>query len=165
MRTIALAFTAMSFAAYGQFPEWVTAASACVPDEASAGMFQMTGARFSFTTAPTGEIEARCNVTNPRDDNFNPLWSRMEVTFTDQDGMNVAAQIIADLVVVDKFTGNSAVIATFSSSAFPAGTTLATVPVPPVFNFINNAYYINLRVRRSSNNWMPWVARVRLYRD
>lgn len=162
--TIAFAFAVMSYAAYGQTGEWTTAASACVPDEASFGMFQKTGARYLFSGVNVGTIEARCSVTNPADNTPNPGWSRMEVTLFDPDAMGAGAQVIAQLVEVNKFTGNVAVVATFNSNAFGAGI-LRDMPFAYAFNFVNFAYYIDLQVTRNAVAWVPWVARVRLHRD
>lgn len=47
--------------------EWVTVATACVPDEDTAGRYQADFGRFQFLGNNTGNIGARCNVTNPND--------------------------------------------------------------------------------------------------
>jgi hypothetical protein len=160
-----LALTGMFLTAHGQFPEWVAATSACVPDEAAVGGSAMTDARFHFAVGPVGSIETRCNVTNPRDNNVNPGWMRMEITQSDPDGMGAATQVFAQLMGVNKFTGATFVIATYDSNNFPAMPLLKSIPFGYAFNFINEAYFVRVRLFRNNAAANPWVARVRLYRD
>ena len=162
-----LAFTGMLCAVQGQgLPEWTAVASTCVPDETSlGGRLAMTNGKIHFGANVLGEIEARCNVTNPRDNNLNPGWNRMEITYSDPDGMAGVTQVLADLVRVDKFTGASVIVDTFDSNGFPAAPFLRVSPFNHVFDFINAAYFVDLRVRRANANLIPGVARVRLFRD
>ena len=160
-----LALTGMFFAANAQFPEWVAATSACVPDEASAGISAMTDARFHFLGVNPGVIETRCNVTNPLDNNANPNWMRLEITQSDPDGMGNVTQVFAQLIAVNKFTGVSGVIATYDSNAFNAMPLLKSIPFNFAFNFVNEAYFVRVRLSRGNGAANPWVARVRLYRD
>src|SRR5690349_16576454 len=80
-----LALVALCFLSFGgpsahaADGEWTTVASACVPDEASLGIYQFEQARFEFFGASTGQIVARCNITDPADMfGGNPAWGLMD---------------------------------------------------------------------------------------
>src|SRR5262245_3156727 len=122
--------------------EWVTVATACTPDETSAGRFQADFARFQFLGNNSGSIDARCNVTNPQDSGGNPGWGLMEVSYDDPDGTLSVSQVSVTLRRVDKFTGNSFLLATFDSNTQAAGQQVKTVAFNHAFNFVNNAYYV-----------------------
>src|SRR4051812_18045472 len=102
--------------------EWTTVTSACIPDEASAGIYQLEQARFEFLGASTGQIVARCNITDPADfSEGNPGWSRMDVTYDDPDGFFSNSRVRVQLRRVHETTGASSTIATFDSNLFGIG--------------------------------------------
>jgi hypothetical protein len=55
---------------------WTTAASACTVDNDIAKS-TVAAAEFKFGPGFTGEIVARCNITNPLDSAANPQWNLM----------------------------------------------------------------------------------------
>ncbi|HWB96627.1 MAG TPA: hypothetical protein VG672_08000 [Bryobacteraceae bacterium] len=149
-----------SFAITG---DWTTVAAACVPDEESAGRYAAEFGAFQFRGANTGTVDARCNVTNPRDDTNNPGWGVMEVTYNDPDGAAAPAQVVVYLRRVHKVTGASSDIVVFNSNAFAAGQQLRSVGFHHAFNFTDYAYYIAFSVRRTVSSLAPKIQRVRLY--
>jgi hypothetical protein len=142
--------------------EWETVASACVPDEESAGKYAMEFASFQFLGSSTGSVDGRCNVTNPRDDTYDPHWGLMEVTYSDPDGASAGSQVVVYLRRVNKTTGSSSDIAVFNSNLFAAGQQLRTVSFTHTFNFADYGYYVALSVRRNSSSLAPKLQRVRL---
>lgn len=152
------------FTAAQAAPEWTCVGSTFTPDEtATPGtLMQMFEAKLAFAAAAAGTIEARCNVTNPSDANQNPGWGHLEITHNDPDGMGNGSQLIVELMEVNKFTGATAVLATYDSNNF-AAVILRDRPVPNAWNFVNFAYYINVKVIRANANLNPWLARVRLH--
>src|SRR5262245_2432016 len=118
----ALAFAGMFSAA--QAGEWTCVGSTFTPDESSpavaAGnqLTDMSLGRLQFLGNNMGTIVARCNITNPNDAGANPGWGHLEITHNDPDGMGNNTQVLVQLMEVNKFTGNTAVITTFNSSNF-----------------------------------------------
>jgi len=145
--------------------EWTTVASACVPDEDSAGLYQFEQARFEFSRASTGQIVARCNITDPADlFGGNPGWNRMDVTYNDPDGFFNNSRVRVQLRRVHKTTGASATIATFDSNLFGVGQQLETLSFNHAFNFVDYAYYLTLILDRTDATVGPTrIQRVRLY--
>jgi hypothetical protein len=150
------------YAANGQ---WTTVASACVPDESSAGKYIADGATVQFVGAQIGEIVLRCNITAPADfgNAMEPIWANMEVTYVDSDGMAVGGQVLVKLWQAG-ILGNTFPIAgaVFDSNLFAAGPT-NTAPFFHVFDFTNTAYFLEIRLRRNAANLVTRILRVRLY--
>ena len=144
--------------------EWVAVATTCAPDESSTGKFQADFGRFQFLGNNTGSIDARCNVTNPQDSltSPNPGWGLLEISYDDPDGALANSQVAVTLRRVDKFTGNSFLLATFDSNTQPAGQQVRTIGFNHAFNFVNNGYYVGISVKRSTTSVMPRIQRVRL---
>ena len=144
--------------------EWVAVATTCAPDETSAGKFEADFGRFQFRGNNTGSVDARCNVTNPQDSltSPNPGWGSLEISYDDPDGSLNDSQVSVTLRRVDKFTGNSFLLATFDSNSQAAGQQVRTIGFNHTFNFVNNGYYVGISVRRSTTSVMPRIQRVRL---
>jgi hypothetical protein len=145
--------------------EWTTVASACVPDEDSVGIYQFEQARFEFSGASTGEIVARCNITDPADlFGGNPSWNRMDVTYNDPDGSLNSSRVRVQLRRVHETTGASATIATFDSNLFGIGQQLETLSFVHAFNFVDYAYYLTIILDRTNATvGTTRIQRVRLY--
>jgi hypothetical protein len=143
--------------------EWTTAASACVPDESSHGTYTLEQARFEFLGANTGEIVARCNITNPFDA-VNPLWDCMSITYDDPDGFFSQYRVRVQLRLARDTTGASQTITTFDSN-------LVADDNPELhcfahdFNFLRNAYYLTVILDREDAQATPRIMRVRLFRN
>ena len=157
---ITFALGVVSLAA--QSSDWSTVAAACVPDEESIGRYAAELGSFEFRGANVGQVDARCSITNPRDNGFNPGWGLMEVTLNDPDGGGAGSQIVVYLRRVNKFTGASADIHVFNSNLFAAGQALRTTGFGHVFDFANYSYYIAFSVRRNGTTLAPRIQRVRL---
>lgn len=161
-----LTFAGMFSAA--QAGEWTCVGSTFTPDEASpataaaTGLTAMNMGRLLFNNANVGTIEARCNITNPNDAGANPGWGHLEITHLDPDGMGNATQVLIQLMEVNKATGNTAVITTYDSNNFNA-VVLNVHGFAYNWNFVNFAYYVNVKITRQNANMNPWLARVRLF--
>ena len=142
--------------------EWTTAASPCVPDESSEGLYNLEQARFEFAGMNTGQIVARCNITNPLDDATSPLWECMTITYDDPDGFFSQYRVRVQLRLVRDTDGASQTITTFDSN-------LVLDDNPEVhcfahaFNFVRNAYYLTLILDRLDAHANPRIMRVRLH--
>jgi len=147
-----------------QTSEWVTVASACVPDNSAAGKFEFEFARVMFLGAHTGEIGFRCNVTNPLDNAGKPGWDRIEISYEDTDNFFSASEVVVTLRRVDKFTGLSYELASFSSNGKGLGQQLEYQSFTHSFNFANNGYYIGFSLKRTNNTQNPKIQRIRLFR-
>ena len=145
--------------------QWTTVASTCVPDESSAGKYVADGATVQFAPAQTGEIVLRCNITAPADfgNNMEPIWTNMDVTYGDSDGMAAGSRV---LVILRRagIGGITASIAgaVFDSNLFAAGPT-NTDPFFHVFDFANTAYFLEIRLSRNAANLDTRILRVRLH--
>jgi hypothetical protein len=138
--------------------------SACVVDEADAGEYQMIDTQFKFLTGNTGTIVARCHVTNPRDTG-NPVWSRLYVTYKDQDGSGASSRVEIRLYRVSLTTGTLTSIQTFNSNSLADAVTSVQkdyVSFVHTFDFFNYAYYVYLSLNRGSTTYDPSVYAVQL---
>jgi hypothetical protein len=136
---------------------WSSVASVCEPGVNSIGLYDLNAGTFQFLGGDTGQIKARCAVTNPLDSGV-PKWKTLTVGYVDPDGTGTDYQVDAQLYRVAKSTGNYGLIATFDSSAFSAtGATSNKVTFSHTFDFTNYAYWINLTVDRGDANQNPGV--------
>jgi hypothetical protein len=141
---------------------WSASASVCQPSEKSTGLYQFDGAHFSFSGSNTGEIIARCHVTNPMDSGVPP-WNTLVVGYTDPDGTGINYQVTAQLARVDKSSGTATILKTFSSNSFvDKGSTSHNVSFTHTFDFDNNAYFVTLTLDRVSTSDKPAVWFVQL---
>ena len=146
--------------------EWTTVASACVPDESSDGIHNLEQARFEFWGASTGQIVARCNITDPHDlgNAFSPPWNCMAITYDDPDGFFNQYRVRVQLRLARDTDGASQTITTFDSN-------LVADDNPEVhcfshtFNFYRNAYYLTLILDREDAQANPRIMRVRLFQQ
>jgi len=154
-------------AAFAQGPVWTHTAAACAVDNASASKYETNGARFRFKVdgQTTGNIYARCNITNPKDDGSNPGWNRLEVAYTDErESPNF---VKATLYRVNKTSGGVSEIGTaFDSINFgakPSGGA-EEVTLTHTFNFTTYAYFVMLQIHREDASYNPSISAVRLKR-
>jgi len=149
---------------------WTYVGAACMADDGSADMYQAIAARFRHKSTHTGDIFARCNVTNPMDprgrQSGNPNWDSLEVVYRDPPG--AGNQVTAELVRVSNRSGGIFTLATFDSNcndceADPDSQT-SSVHFIHEFDFDSYAYYVLIKVARTdsdpANN--PDVSLVRL---
>jgi hypothetical protein len=164
VKTIVLttAVAGLMFTSQARASDWVAVATACVPDESSAGKYEFEFGRFGFLGNNTGEIALRCNVTSP-EDLGSPGWDRLEITYDDPDGFFSVSQVKVTLRRVDKFTGVSFELASFDSNGFVNGQQLKTIVINHNFNFANSGYYVGISAKRTNTTKAPKVQRVRLF--
>jgi hypothetical protein len=143
--------------------EWTTATSACTPDESSEGAYNLEQARFEFFGAATGQIVARCNITNPFD-NVNPSWGCMSITYDDPDGFFSRYRVRVQLRLARDTDGASQTITTFDSNLV-ADSNPEVHCFSHAFNFWRNAYYLTLLLDREDAQATPRIMRVRLFQD
>jgi hypothetical protein len=125
------------------------------------GKYNASAARFLHKGSNTGNIYARCNVTNPVDGGGNPHWSVLELVYKDPGS---TTQVTGILYRVSNTTGGISPIATFDSNLFAQLTTqqVNSVLFGHNFNFFAYAYYVELKVNRTATTYLPDVAIVRL---
>lgn len=142
---------------------WTHVGAACVADESSAGKYEASAARFRHKGSNTGDIFARCNVTNPEDDGRNPNWDLLEVVYRCQAETD---QVTAELIRVSNETGGVHTLATFDSNNFGTSPDEQTehVTFNHSFNFVAFAYYVQIKVSRTSSaaGHNPSISIVRL---
>jgi hypothetical protein len=137
---------------------WTHAASSCTPDEGSATKVIFSSGRAQFRTGETGDIYLRCNVTNPRDNGQNPNWSVLQAGYFNEPN----AYVQAHLKRVDN-SGATYTIATVDGLTLPAASgELRSASFSHFFNFFANAYYVELRLRRTAPDQTVWVCLTRL---
>jgi hypothetical protein len=144
--------------------EWTTVASACVPDESSDGLYNLEQARFEFRGASTGQIVARCNITDPHDwlNVSSPPWNCMDITYDDPDGSSNRYRVRVQLRGARDTDGASGTVTTFDSNVV-VDSNPETHCFDHAFDFYNNAYYLTLILDRANADANPRIMRVRLY--
>ncbi len=144
---------------------WTGVAAACVPDESSAGSYDMSAARFQFAAGKTGAIYARCNVTNPSDAGFLlDGWNYLEAAMIDPDGIGTGSQIKVSLIRVSNSTGGVYTVATLDSNTNAStAQRVDGADFSHVFNFADYAYYVQLEVKRTATSANPNISIARLY--
>jgi hypothetical protein len=142
---------------------WTHAASSCAVDEDSASIYEVNAARLRFKGSNTGTMTARCNVVN-LNGSRNPAWDLLEVVYQDPDGNTTANQVTAVLYKVHNSTGGISEIARFDSNNFGVNVNTGpqSVAFSHTFNFVSYAYYVEIKVKRTSSSRIPDVSLVRL---
>ncbi|MGA8210341.1 MAG: hypothetical protein WB441_05695 [Nocardioidaceae bacterium] len=143
---------------------WTHVPSACSPDEASFGRYNSHVASFKHARRARGQIVTRCNVVNL------PEFGRgripvLEVLYRDRDGRWTREGVRVDLVQA-RPNGSTTIVARFNSNNYPgrAYTQRRRVAFNHAFDFNRNAYYVDVRVTRSSTSAAPEASTVRLTR-
>ena len=150
-----------SSAALSPHTAWTTVPSACSPDEASTGRYDSHVSAFKHTPAATGQVVTRCNVVQ-LPDFTGGLDQRLEVTYRDPDGLGTRSQVQADLIQA-RPDGSTLILAHFDSNRFTnTATATHTFGYHHAFDFSRNAYYVDVRVTRSTTSLAPSVSTVRL---
>jgi hypothetical protein len=139
---------------------WTHVPSTCTPDEASAGRYDVHVSAFKHASGATGQIVTRCNVVDLPQFGSGGDFPALEVLYKDAGS---GAQVTVDLIEA-RFDGLTSVMAHFNSNLFPASTATQRqfVPYSRSFNFDQSAYYVEIRVTRSSTATAPAASTVRL---
>jgi hypothetical protein len=128
---------------------WTHVASACVPDESNTGQYQFTGGSVMFgQNAPTDNatIVVRYNVADPIDFTAagSPApWNTLRMG-SQIPGAGYTAT--ARLMAVNKVTGIAALVAAVNGGA---GVPVSWVAIPAPFNYLLNAYYVEITLTRN----------------
>jgi hypothetical protein len=144
---------------------WANAVTGCAIDDADLSEY-LVGRFLSQKPGKIKAIVARCNVENlplnpPGFGNPNVL----ELVYLDPDGPGTAYRVIARLQQLTN-SGTVITLATVDSNTGPASPAFQSqhrlFPAGHDFNFINNAYYVEVTVFRSNAQLVPAAAIVRL---
>jgi hypothetical protein len=174
-RKISLVFQ-MGFAALLTFPattfaqqSWTHTAAACTVDEGSVAKHELTGARFRFKSdgQTIGDIYARCNIANPRDDGFSPGWNTLQVVYSDE---RLSGNYVRALLYkVHNHNGGVSLVVpedqTFSSLSFGAKPDggMEAIGFAHSFDFYNYSYFVMLHVHREDARYNPGISTIRLW--
>ena len=161
MATVAL--LAAPVASFAQNGVWTSVGSAGTTiDEADLGIYAVEGGDLFFAPNTTGTINARYNVVNTANVNFEmPAWTTLEIGYTDT---NAAGFVKAYLWEVNPCTGAKVLLCSVTSSN--NGVACKTCNFPAVsFNFLTNLYYVGVEVTRTSSeqNVNPILHTLRIY--
>jgi hypothetical protein len=141
---------------------WTATASTCAVGSSQIGdasLYEIfNGSGIEFSDGNTGEIKARCNVSNPLDTSV-PTWNTLTVGYQDPDGPGGTYNVAATLYSVNKTSGVFTTIRIFNSADWSntGPTSHASKPFTTTFDFTNNAYWITLDLTRSDTNQNPGV--------
>jgi hypothetical protein len=137
---------------------WANAVTACAIDEADVSEYSV-GRFLAPKAGIVGSVTARCNVENLPVSSGNAL----QLIYRDPDGHGTAYRVVAKL---QQLTNSGAVVtlATVDSNAGPASASFQsqTAGFGHDFNFIDNAYYVEVTVSRGKALQAPAAAIVRI---
>jgi hypothetical protein len=145
---------------------WANAVNACAIDEADLNEYTFSPNRLTHKPGVVGPIVVRCNVENlpltpPGFGDVNGL----ELVYRDPDGPGTASRVVARLQQLTN-SGTVVTLATVDSNTGPTSPAFQSLhtlfPHGHDFNFINNAYYVEVVVSRSNAQLVPAAAIVRL---
>ena len=159
---VAVGLVGQSAGAQGPVTVWTHVASACSPDEASFGRFDSHVSSFKHAPGATGQIVTRCNIVDLPQFGIGEI-PVLDVVYRDQDGSGTAQRVRAELIRSNN-AGTTSVIKTFDSNAFAGSpaTQRRFVSYSHAFNFDTNAYFVQIRVDRTTTSVTPLIATVRL---
>jgi len=142
---------------------WTAVASTCMIGADQVGdngiYTYSSGSALTFASGETGEIKARCNVTNPMDSG-NPTWNTLTVGYQDPDGHLTTYQVSVTLYRVNKSTGAIDTVGNvFNSNNFGAiGPKANSVTLNnPTFDFADYSYWVTLDLVRNDSASNPSV--------
>jgi hypothetical protein len=141
---------------------WSAVGSSGDIDEASLGIFAVSGAALQHVGAVTGTVFARYNVTNTFGGGLTdaPPWNTLEMTYFDN---SIQSAIAAVLIQVDRCTGAQTVLCNVSSVDFATNTCrVCNFPAGSI-NFATSLYYVEVRLSRSAAAVTPQVIGLRIF--
>jgi hypothetical protein len=143
---------------------WTHVASACTPDEGSTGRYDGYVSSFRHAPGATGQIVTRCNVVDLPEFGSGE-FPVLQVVYKDGDGRGTGEQVLVELIEAQD-DGHTRTMASFNSNNFSGSAAVqrrfAWVTGP--FNFDQNAYFVHIKVTRSSTTTAPFANTVRLTR-
>ena len=143
---------------------WTHVPSACSPDEASTGKYDSHVSTFKHAPGTTGQVVTRCNVVDLPQFGIGEI-PVLEVLYRDGDGTNTGQGVLVDLIEA-RPDGSTAIMARFNSNDFggSAATQRRRVAFGHAFDFNRSAYYVEVRVTRTTTTTGPAASTVRLTR-
>jgi len=135
---------------------WTAAASTCMPDETSFGLYQanMGGVVLNLAPPLVSTVVLRCNVTSPAG-TVAPAWTRLTLGYWDPDGPLAGAVVQAQLWEVTKATSVTTPVAgALVVSALPGYGVGSAVFVHP-FDFNLYVYYVEITISRINAGGQP----------
>ncbi|HEY7042993.1 MAG TPA: hypothetical protein VH419_04925 [Nocardioidaceae bacterium] len=154
--------TSPSEAAVADYTVWTSVPSACSPDEASTGRYDAHVSAFKHANGATGQLVTRCNVVNLPEFGLGDS-QRLQAVYRDTDGVGTGQQVLVDLIQA-RPDGSTVILARLNSNSFSGSQASQTRSVGYThnFDFEHNAYYVEVRVTRSSTSTTPAASTVRL---
>jgi hypothetical protein len=139
---------------------WTLISSTLQRDEDSLSRGSLNEFEFAFDGANTGTITARANLTLTEGISaFCPAGSSVvNVSFTDSDGAALNAQVFFEIRRTNIQTGGNTVVYTFDSNAPPPATVSGLD-----FDFTNNVYWIEVKLKRTSSTQTVKLGAVQIY--
>jgi hypothetical protein len=143
---------------------WAHAVNACAIDEADLREYRFDPNSMLHRAGVIGTIVARCNVENLPIVPGNQY--RLELIYRDPDGMGNQYRVVARLIRIDN-AGAVAQLALVNSNIAAGGMAFQSLQAPFAtdFNFIENAYYVEVSVFRDNVEQVPAAAIVRIKPD
>lgn len=143
---------------------WTAVASTAAIDESSLGKYSTSGGILSFKSGQAGTIQARINVLEG-DWTYIGEATTLQVTFYDPDGTGTRYRVEVALYRCLMTNGASYLIRSINSNSYAktSGYQTRTVWFQHSFDFLNNAYYIQITLYRYYLTYSPLVSRVALW--
>jgi len=144
---LALLLIALPVAAQVSY-DWSNVGSVGIVQAGAGHIF--TGPTFTFSSARTGTLTARYNVTNTAGGGITktPAWTTFSAAYTDNSSLG---SVTLRLMQVDKCSNAESQICSITSS--DNGTECGTCTFgSTTFDFANNFYYIQANITRSSTS-------------
>jgi hypothetical protein len=161
---VVLALVSLSFAPIryqGSLPPpvWTSVGSAGSVDESAAAFYQFNNAALEYRTGSMAlnSITARYNVVDIADSGLT-VWDSMELGFLDTSSQG---SVTSTLIRIDPCTNTVTSIASVTSVDAPTGSCVS-VTFPPIVDFSQFVYYVQVVLSRTSTAVNPRVNTIRL---
>jgi hypothetical protein len=144
---------------------WTAPAGSCPVDENAQANYDVTHGALRFRANRTGVVQVRCNITNPVDDNGDPGWNRLELSYIDPSGSDTNT-VYAVLRRQPNGSATSVALATANSASLGSSRNVLTrgVNFSHTFDFLTNSYYVEIGSTRGDVNAETMAINVRLLR-
>lgn len=149
--TLTVAFSLLLTPSFSFANAWTAAGSTGTIDESYLDNFQTNLSYINFRPGMAGTIIARYNVTNPFDSDIHNIWNALYLSYMNS---NDDSSIWVYLRSVNLETGRDSTIVTFDSRDYSNSysTQLRYVTFYHLFDFSQNAYYIEVVMKRTSSS-------------
>jgi len=140
---------------------WTAVASTGVVDESATGIYSFGSTNLGYLggSGSVAPIVARYNVTKTLSSSDTPPWTTLELGYFDN---GTTGAVRADLFQVDRCTGAQTLLCSFTSIDFTTST-CGHCTFPATVNFVNNLYYVQVTLSRTSPNALPQAFTLRIF--